>query len=158
MRASMVVIFVIPTFVFLSVFHAVACGIQSEAVEGWPILASGYGVHSYFTDSSLHQRWVVVVDCRHPEHPASLIAIPARVNRDVDNSAPVAGPEVLSGMQVRLWSSGNGAEMQFTGVAMEAAYVGKMVRVRTGFRGTVLSGVVRGPGSVELIKSRDWKW
>lgn len=153
MRVLIAESFVVLMLSMQLMLHAAVCGFQSEAGQDRVILSPGYDTRGYFTDSILNQRWIVAVDCRHPERPASLILDPGNADRV---AAKVSLPEVISGMHVRLWSAGNEAAIQFIGVALATARMGETVRVRTGLRDVVLTGVVRGPGSVELVTPGRW--
>jgi flagella basal body P-ring formation protein FlgA len=64
---------------------------------------------------------------------------------------------VRAGEMVRLWSQDGLSRMETTGVAQESGVVGKRIRVRLLRQGMnsdevekFLSGVVDGPGSVEM--------
>jgi hypothetical protein len=153
--------FLISLFVDVSM-GAAACGPLPAGTGDMPKLAEGYSVHHYFTDSSLDRRWAVVIDCQHPERPASLVMAPAkeygRVDRASRSETSGAPPLVTAGAHVRLWSARNGAEIQLEGIALGSASVGEMLRVRAGLKGTVLDGVVRGPGSVELAVRGQGDW
>jgi hypothetical protein len=124
-----------------------ACGAMQRTVRDW----------------GLHRAWVVVEDCAHPEKPARLREIvwtadagreadahrPA-VNRQKKSSASNRPPEVRAGMRVRVWKKSADGEMNLTGTALEGGRTGDRVRVGAGLGSTILRGIVRGPGLVEL--------
>lgn len=108
------------------------------------------------TDWGLHRQWVVERDAAHPERPGRLVeAAWCDAARDGSEKAvPVAhGPGealVRPGMRVMLWQRNARGKMQLNGTALAAGRLGERVRVRVAWRGTVLNGVVRGPGQVEI--------
>jgi hypothetical protein len=123
---------------------------------------SGSEVYRYLDDAALNRRWAVMIDCAHPNYPASIVSvsgasvtgarIPEPLQTPMRKTAFEAPPPVVTaGMRVVLWSEESRAVMRFTGTALAAARTGETVRVRVGFEGRVLTGVVRGPGSVELV-------
>jgi hypothetical protein len=122
---------------------------------------AGSEVWRYLDDAALHRRWAVIIDCAHPDYPASITSAP-----EITKANPVQiqiqtqmrkteldaePPVVTAGMRVILWSEEVRAEMRLTGTALASARTGETVRVRIGLEGSVLTGVVRGPGSVELV-------
>ena len=120
-------------------------------------------VDHYITDGLLHRRWAVVVDCAHPDRPWTLVDVPWQ---HAGVSAPTkaaitdiakAAPLIPAGAKVRLWSTADNASIELSGTALEAGATGQTIRVRTGQRGTVLEGRVRGAGSVELSTSNRWQ-
>jgi hypothetical protein len=125
--------------------HALTCGSRPER---------------YVADSVLHRRWVVVVDCSHPERPWTLREVPwqstSHAMTEHKTESP-AMPLVSAGTKVRLWHAGNGASIELTGTALECGAAGQTIHVRTGSRGTVLEGKVRAAGSVELVASSKWQ-
>jgi flagella basal body P-ring formation protein FlgA len=66
-------------------------------------------------------------------------------------------PLIPAGARVRLWRKGDGASIELTGTALESGMAGQTIHVRTGSRGTVLEGQVRGEDSVELSNSAKWQ-
>jgi hypothetical protein len=124
MHARIIFIFSISLLVDVSMWAA-ACSPLPAGAGDMPKLADGYSVHHYLTDSSLDRRWAVVIDCQHPERPASLVMAPAkesgRVDRASRSEANVAPPLVTAGAHVRLWSAHNGAEIQLEGIALGSA-------------------------------------
>jgi hypothetical protein len=114
----------------------------------------------YITDAILHRRWAVVMDCNHPERPWTLEEVPWQNTSSLPTIARVRPtvaeqyvPLVPAGAKVRLWQNRDGASIELSGTALESGNAEQMIHVRTGKRGTVLEGRVRGAGSVELFTS-----
>jgi len=112
-------------------------------------------------DWGLHRSWKIERDCRHPERPATLVEVPwaagqtaGSLVRPPEGSGPGPGPlpppEVRSGMQVVLRRGGEKAEVHLTGRALQTGRRGERVAVKAGLGGARLTGVVCGPGMVEL--------
>jgi hypothetical protein len=128
--------------------------------------ASGdvFAVDHYITDAILHRRWAVLVDCTHQDRPWTLEAAPwqdgaglvAVAGRMASGTATVVKPLIPAGAKVRLWRTADGANIELAGTALEAGMAGQVIHVRTGARGTVLEGRVRGAGSVELFSADRW--
>jgi hypothetical protein len=127
----------------------------------------GYRVREVRWDPVLQQRWAVLQNVAHPELPlmaeltdAGLAAPPA--SAPVVNAAPgysvVKVPElaVRYGDRVVLWSSDPNVRMQMGAIAEGSAAVGGRIQLRVtgagvnGDSGWLASGIVRGPGSVEM--------
>lgn len=123
----------------------------SPCKQGMPNIGSVV-VRTYY-DAAIGQQWEVRIDCRHPERPASIVPasgpVPAAERtamREDVNTVPV----VKEGSAVQIWRDGN-VRIRLSGVAMEPAQLNHPVRVRMPAQGVILWGLVRGPGSVELI-------
>ena len=134
-----------------------------SSLSGAPQL-QGSQMDHYISDPVLHRRWAVVVACSHPERPWTLKEVPWQgAARPAVSPQTMAGlssgntPLIAAGTRVRLWSSAGGASIELAGTALEAGGVGQSIHVRTGTRGTVLEGRVRGAGSVELSSSGKWQ-
>ncbi|QNI34145.1 flagella basal body P-ring formation protein FlgA [Alloacidobacterium dinghuense] len=124
------------------------------------------GTHTdhYIADPVLHRRWAAVVDCSHPERPWTLKEVPWQ-----ETSLPFASsglkPKVieratllvLAGAKVKLWRKTSDGNIELEGTALDAGNEGQTIHVRTGSRGVVLEGKVRGAGSVELFASNKWQ-
>ncbi|MBT9330312.1 flagella basal body P-ring formation protein FlgA [Paracidobacterium acidisoli] len=113
-------------------------------------------IYRYWEDAGLHRRWAMMIDCAHPDHPALFMPsqeTPAAGDAQSMEAARItpSSPQVTNGMRVTLWQRESAADMRLTGTALEAGHSGQKIRVRTGLSGTVLTGVVRGPASVELL-------
>jgi hypothetical protein len=113
-------------------------------------------------DWALHRQYLVERDCAHPERPAMLAEVPwsdttaerARVQGHA-NSPAMATLEHLPWLvhaRMRVTLVGQTAEtgVHLVGMALEQGHAGDEIRVRAGLHGTILRGVVRGPGLVEL--------
>ena len=114
-------------------------------------------------DRVLGSVWGVVSDCKHPEWPSRLVALP----RDSDASAPgaavpladAATTAVRVGERVRLWRQDAATRIETSGAAEEGGAVGQRIKVRLARAGSddgsakeVVTGVVRGLGSVEILR------
>jgi hypothetical protein len=127
-------------------------------------VADSFIVDHYITDAILHRKWAVVVDHDHPDRPwivkeapwQSRAGMAAVSETNATRPAIIARPLVSAGAKVRLWRTADGADIELTGTALEAGAEGQTIHVRTGQRGTVLKGRVRGMGSVELFTSDRW--
>lgn len=119
----------------------------------------GSSVDHYLFDPILKRSWAVVLDCRHPERPASLLPV-AGTAQDPAAGAEIGGnaggrPWLRAGSRVRVWRAerDGGLRIQLSGIVIESAPLGVAVRVRAGERGVILHGIVRGADSVELVDS-----
>jgi Chaperone for flagella basal body P-ring formation len=139
--------------------HASVCNTGAGSVQ-----LEHLRVDHYITDALLHRRWAVVMDCTHPDRPWTLLDVPwqgaggsALRTAAITDFAKAAAPLIPAGAKVRLWSIADGASIELSGTALEAGAAGQTIHVRTGSRGTVLQGRVRGAGSVELLASDKWQ-
>ena len=124
-------------------------------------------VDHYVTDAVLHRRWAVLADRTHPERPWTLQEVPwempskkllhVPVSAAAADPSAKATPLISAGMKVRLWRNDLGARIELNGTALESGLTGQTIHVRTGSRGTVLEGRVRGASSVELSTSGKWQ-
>lgn len=117
-------------------------------------------------DWGLHRQYEVERNCAHMERPATLVEVPwsdaaaVRAREEVRaTAASVAAVElppycVRPGMRVMLTGQEAGSAIQLAGTALEQGRAGQSVRVRAGFHGATLRGIVRGPGLVELEPGR----
>ena len=124
----------------------------------------GYRVRELRWDPILQQRWAVLQNVAHPELPliAELTDAGVSVNGTAApgaNAAPVfkvTELAVRSGDRVVLWSSERNMRVEMGAVAEGNAAVGDRVSLRVtgagvnGDSGWRASGIVRGPGSVEM--------
>lgn len=124
----------------------------------------GYRVREVRWDPVLHQRWAVLESVAHPELP--LLSEPAESGADgpaevttAVNGVPVfkvAELAVRPGDRVILWGSEKNMRMQMGAIAEGNGTVGDRIQLRVtgagvnGDTGWRVSGIVRGPGSVEL--------
>jgi hypothetical protein len=150
----------------LPLANAGTCGASRE-------VAAGTLVDHYLVDPVLKLSWAVVRDCHHPAGPAWLVPVASQPDgsalgsgtdsgngRDEAEGSDHVDPARLlpsrqwvpAGSRVRLWETGR-VRIQFSGIAVESAPVGAEVTVRTGDRGMLLRGIVRGADSVELVGS-----
>jgi hypothetical protein len=119
-------------------------------------------------DWGLHREWRVENDPAHPERPARLVEVPWNLpvstpgtkNPAGEPSRPAAEPHapmVRAGMRVTVWRRGAEAEIHIAGTALEGGNAGRIIRVRAGLSNAMLRGIVRGPGSVELLPGKGWR-
>ena len=137
-----------------------AMAILARAV---PASAACDGTARRVVDRGLHRQWIVMLDSAHPERPAKLVEVPwdeaaakGEGCGEAASSAPrssgrsASAPDVRPGMRVTLWKRGGEAEIHLAGVALGTGWAGDVVSVRAGWRGSLLRGMIRGPGLVEL--------
>jgi hypothetical protein len=124
----------------------------------------GYKVLKIQSDSVLRQRWAIISNCSHPEWPE--VALPVTGESEIDLSQEAVSSSVKDvktdsivhvGDVVQLWRQENFLRIEIPGISEENGDLGKTVRVRLLHRSTDdqfasehLSGVVRGPFSVEI--------
>lgn len=127
------------------------------------VAAGGYRVASVRLDPFLHQRWVLVVSCNHPEWPAIEMPLPtmqmqrAVVRESASLALRASPPVVRAGDAVELWSRQGDLRIEMAAVAEQSGGIGETVRVRLMQRQTLgaqpereFVAVVRGPRDVEM--------
>ncbi len=116
-------------------------------------------------DPLLGSDWGSVVACDHPERPARFIALPAGFVRPAPATTPAShlvetlAVQIRAGQRVLLWRQDGMTRIETVGTADESAVDGQHIRVRLltvaldgpGARASVV-GIVRGPGSVEILR------
>ncbi len=127
---------------------------------------SGYTMR----DWGLHRQWTVARNMDHPERPATLTEVPWGWTPVVVGAHPAdcgAGgptgprttlltpPEVRVGMYVTVRGWNEKAEFALRGTALGTARLGETVAVRAGLGGARLTGIVRGPGLVEVTMRKE---
>jgi hypothetical protein len=145
-----------------------ALTLPSEAINEGPLqtlICGGYRITGVRWDHVLRQRWVLAVRCDHPERPAIAIRLSKSnldaplvgQNRQEMAANPVAVPLLVrAGEAVQLWRQEDNVRIAVSGVSEEGAGLGKTVRVRVlgtnsdGRQEYQLTGIVRGPGNVEM--------
>jgi hypothetical protein len=157
----------------LAGFFAGSWAVNARAAEPLAVVQQraerlGYRVRGVRWDPVLQQRWAVLENVAHPELP--LLAeltdgggnAPAGAAAPAVNAVPVyavfkpAELAVRSGDRVVLWSTEKNLRMEMGAVAEGNAAVGERVSLRVtgagvnGDAGWRASGIVRGPGSVEM--------
>ncbi len=115
-------------------------------------------------DPVLHQRWISVADCDHPERPllsritnSAFDLTPASKN-DLKNSPAASGPLLVrAGENITVLRREDSLQIEISGVAEQSATLGKQVRVRLSKVGVDIEqaqkeivGVVSGPATVEM--------
>jgi hypothetical protein len=119
-------------------------------------------------DRSTGLTWVRVTNCEHLDWPAHLVLSPGSVNVATErigrpgDVAPLyeSKPVVRTGDTVRLWSADDVLHVEVDAIAEETKETGDRIRIRLPQGSTSYSqeparhfvGVVRGRGSVELIR------
>lgn len=127
-------------------------------------MAGGLGAGatpSVVRDWGLHREWRVQIDPAHPERPAHLVEVPWSMTAPEDlqrlpatvRSLPQP-PAVRAGMRVMVVRQGAVAAIRLYGTALGTARRGETVAVRAGLGSSVVHGVVRGPGVVELVTEK----
>jgi hypothetical protein len=149
-------------------FFAGSWAVDMQAAEPLAVVQQraetrGYRVREVRWDPVLQQRWAVLQSVAHPELPLlseltdSGVDVPAAAG--LVNGAPVfkvTELAVRSGDRVILWSAEQNVRMQMGAIAEGNAAVGDRISLRVtgagvnGDSGWRVSGIVRGPGSVEM--------
>jgi hypothetical protein len=120
----------------------------------------------YVYDASLRKEWAVYVDCNHPSAPARMELAPdiagrlqpAKSAAGKPNASSASGA-VKAGSAVEVSNSAAApAGIRLSGTAMETAFPGQPIRVRLSVGGRFVTGLVRGPHSVELIAAAKPLW
>ena len=123
-----------------------------------------YQITSDHWDPILHQHWISVIDCDHPERPLlSRITNPASdltpaSKNDLKNRPTASGPLLVrAGENITVIRREDNLQIEIRGVAEQSATLGKQVRIRLSKVGVDLEqaqkeivGVVRGPATVEM--------
>lgn len=142
---------------------AMAAG-SAQAAERLYAAARGYRVIDYRWDAVLLQRWAVLQDAVHPERPLLSERVESS-SLDVHVASQAAGaaavvknamPVIRLGDPVTLWSEDGNIRMELGAVSRQNAAVGDRIQLRVtgagvnGSTGWQATGIVRGPGSVEM--------
>jgi hypothetical protein len=129
-----------------------------------PTKAGGYRVTRMHSDPVLRTKWAMVASCEHPERPAFAVAVteldslklPLQMERPSLRITD-GGVIVRAGDIVHLWRQESFMRIEADGISEESGDLGKSIRIKL-LRGSAedqsapreLSGVVRGPASVEI--------
>jgi hypothetical protein len=168
---------------FCAIFIAVAAGAQTPcagtpkeaAASSVGQLASrgaaaapgtGFRIWRVRNDPELKRRWVWVVSCDAPGHPAQILSAPLRdagesqakegigIGSAAGGQASRTGepPLVRRGDAVVVFESGKAYSMRLSGVALEVGRRGDKIRIRlTALHGTVVvTGTVAGKDEIRL--------
>jgi hypothetical protein len=123
-----------------------------------------YQITSDRWDPVLHQHWISVTDCDHPERPilsritnSASDLTPASKN-DLKDSPTASGPLLVrAGENITVLRREDSLQIEIRGVAEQSATLGKQVRVRLSKVGVDIEqpqkeivGVVSGPATVEM--------
>ena len=157
MRRALILVVTLP----LAVSHAhvsVCAAREKAATQRWVI-------DHYIYDASLKQDWEVLVDCDHPAAPARLkLALntsdrPQSAKRFPSSPVKTAAPIIKAGSTVEVSGApGSSAAIQLSGTALETAFAGQPIRVRLSAGNRLVTGLVRGPHSVELASATKALW
>lgn len=137
---------------------------NSNAAAGVLAQTDGYRIAKVHLDPLLNRSWAMIASCGHPDRPWIAMLLPEMKLHDAlssfdsrtDHSEPTPFPVVHSGDLVQLRGSGKNLRIEVAGKAEESGTVGSVVRVHminSGFdigREQTLTGIVRGPGDVEI--------
>lgn len=132
-------------------------------------VAPDWVLDHYVRSASDGREWAVMVDCNHPGAPERMRLAPGRPaakTPEPSGGRAVAAPFVIAppvviraGTPVTVVNTPDAAvTMNLTGVAATSAQVGQMIRVRLAVFHALVSGVVRGPGTVELVSAVRPQW
>jgi hypothetical protein len=174
------------TFLIFAIAAASAHASVCDAPSGDKAVQSRWRVDHYAYDASLKRDWEVLVDCDHPGAPARIKLAPAGAHPPIRDEAHVAdaarvanaaqgeqekeliqhfaNPQpppitIKAGTAVEVSSAPNApARILLSGTAMETGRLGQQIRVRVHASGRLLSGIVRGPHSVELAAAAQPAW
>lgn len=121
----------------------------------------------YVRSASQEREWAVMVDCNHPGAPEQIRLVPgwhgtraAKLPAQSVSALRPAQPTVIrAGTPVVVVNvPGAAVTMNLTGVAVNSAQVGQMIRVRLDAFHSLVSGIVRGPETVELVAAVQTQW
>ena len=157
MRRVLILIFALPLAVAYA--HTAVCAAPGNVV------ARHWTVAHYVYDASLKQDWEVLIDCDHPAAPARLkLALntsdrPQSAKRFPSSPVKTAAPIIKAGSTVEVSGApGSSAAIQLSGTALETAFAGQPIRVRLSTGNRLVTGLVRGPHSVELAAAATPRW
>ncbi|MGC2638666.1 MAG: flagella basal body P-ring formation protein FlgA [Acidobacteriaceae bacterium] len=131
-------------------------------VAAAPAFANCGASHSVLADWGLHRQWRVECDAAHPERPDRMVEIawsdPEHPAQPQATTFPGAAPRppilVQAAARVQVLGRAQDSVIHLSGTALEAGVMGAAIRVRAGWNGAVLRGIVRGTGVVELLPER----
>jgi len=158
MCCALILAFALP-FITLHA-HASACAAREKAAT------QRWAIDRYIYDASLKQDWEVLVDCDHPAAPARMKLAPNTsglaptvkpvLSGPVKNAAPLV---IKTGSAVEVSGApGSPATIQLSGTALETGFAGQPIRVRLSAGNRLVTGLVRGPHSVELAAAEKAHW
>jgi hypothetical protein len=117
-------------------------------------------------DAVLHQSWAVLEDVDHPERPlwaeladlagSEPVAASSFAGRSPESVPKPSVAVIHYGDRVRLWRNESSVRIEMSAIAEGSAAVGDEVTLRlpgsgiSGDTGWRVTGVVRGPGDVEM--------
>lgn len=146
--------------------HLTLMGIVGEKKS-----TTGYRIRNVHWDATLGSVWASLEDCAHPERPWAALRIKSATVRTTTQGVQenrIAGkiipsthimpytspqPVVHAGDLVQLWQSGEWVRMELAAVAEQSGSTGENIWLRVKIAGNFqqMHGVVRGPGSVEML-------
>jgi hypothetical protein len=138
---------------------------RAVAAGQMPLQEDGYRVQSMRYDPVLDRNWAVIAICGHPERPTFVVPVdsPAADHSELgsrgnavirDQKAAI----VHAGDLVQAWRQEPNLRLEVAGRAEESGIIGSHVRVRvlhSGFESgqpLTVTGIVRGPGNVEIFQ------
>lgn len=135
---------------------------------------SDWVLDHYVRSASQGREWAVMVDCNHPGAPERMqlvpgwrpvkVTKPADGRNAIDTSShspePVAPTAIIrAGSPVVVVNApGAAMTMRLTGVAVDSAPVGSVIRVRLQAFHALIDGVVLAQGKVQLIAAVHSQW
>lgn len=139
--------------------HASVCAAREKAAT------QRWAIDRYIYDASLKQDWEVLVDCDHPAAPERIKLAPNPSGHTQNVKPPPLGPVKNAPPIIRAGAPvvvsgplGSPATIQLSGTALETAFAGQPIRVRLRAGGGFITGVVRGPHSVEVASAEKTHW
>ena len=155
MRA-LILVFALPFAVLHA--HASACAAREKAAT------QRWAIDHYIYDASLKQDWEVLVDCDHPTAPARMKLAPNTAGRlqsakRFPSGAVKAASIITAGSAVEVSAApGSPATIQLSGTALQTVFAGQPIRVRLSAGNRLVTGLARGPHSVELAAAAAPRW
>lgn len=159
MRSAPALIFALIFAPALIAAHAHASVCESAKKGATP---QRWEIDRYIYDASLKQDWEVLVDCDHPAAPGRMKLTPNTSGHPQiakPAPSPSAPPVIKVGGTVEVASApGSRAAIRLSGTALETAFAGQPIRVRLSAGNRLVTGLVRGPHSVELAAASRPRW
>lgn len=153
-------------FIFSIALHFAVSAQASPCAAARKSTTPRWTLDHYLYDSSLNQDWEILIDCNHPAAPArmqlALGTVRKRQSRQTTASMPTPIPAALrikAGTAVEVLSPADSSvSIHLAGTAMQTAFAGQLIRVRLDPGGHFVTGLVRGPHSVELAAAPKLSW
>jgi Chaperone for flagella basal body P-ring formation len=121
------------------------------------LAASRDSVHPLIVDPALQRAWKIVVDCQHPEHPGTMVAVPfhptSSTRHDISETAVAVAiqkrPAVAGGSSVILRRLDSHTRTELEGTSLRSGRLGERIPIRLA-NGVVVEGRVTGEALVDL--------